>query len=129
MNLTVNALEDVAVTIQPLGDLILVRVLEEENDVGGILLPKSTTKYEGRSLQGEILAVGIHVREPELLAAHGQTVLFDDGAAEDARDVVWWQGSLLPNYLGAVLGEGDEYALVPAGQILTFVEHDGRDEG
>lgn len=106
-----------AVIIQPLGRLLLLRVLEEEDTVGRIVLPRSTTKYEGRSLQGEIVFVGLRVTDPDLVGSHGKLVLFDD------EGCTWWKGSLMPNYLGAVLDEGEEYVLVPQEQILGFVEY------
>lgn len=106
------------VVLQPLHDLVIVRVVEEEDAPGGVHLSPTFTRYEGRSLQGEVVFVGIQVTDPDLVGAHGRRVIFDDA------DCPWWRGGVLPNYLGAVLGEGDEYVVVPASQILAFVEED-----
>lgn len=112
---------DELVVLHPTGTRVLVRVLEEDDEPHGILLPTSYTKGAGRSMQGLIIAVGMAVSDPEILEAfRRQTpVVFDDQA-----DSPWWKGSMWPNYLGAVLDVGAEYVLIPADGIVCMVEDD-----
>lgn len=108
------------VVIHPLRTDCLVQILEEPEDSGGIVLPKSfRSQDEGRSMQGILMAIspGAMDVEPELVP--GLHVLIDDYQA------TWWKGGILPNYLGAVVDEGSEYVLVPAEQVLCEVTDAG----
>ena len=62
------------VKIQPLGDRVLVKQIEEKEQIrGGIIIPDTAKE---KPLQGEVLAVGNGTKDEEMELKKGDTVLY-----------------------------------------------------
>ena len=94
-------------TIKPLGDRVLVKPVEEQEQVrGGIIIPDTAKE---KPQQGEVVAVG-----PGKVAEDGKTI---------AMNVQKGQIVLYGKYAGTeVKLDGDEYLIMSESDIFGIVE-------
>lgn len=92
--------------IKPLGDRILVKPIEQENQTpGGIVLPDSAKEI---SMQGQVLAVGPGAMK--------------EGGGRQPMDVAFGDMILYPKYTGIEIKvEGQERLILKGGDVLAVV--------
>lgn len=89
-------------SIQPLGDRVLVKILEtEEKTASGIVLPESAKE---KKAEGEVVAIGNGSDVQELNLSQGDVVLFGRYAGDDVEL------------------EGIEYKILKDDEVLAVVK-------
>lgn len=61
-------------TIKPLADRVLVKPMQAEQKVGGIIIPDTASKE--KPIQGTIVAVGNGTKDEEMILKAGDNVLY-----------------------------------------------------
>jgi chaperonin GroES len=89
-------------TIQPLGDRVLVKVLEsEETTASGIVLPDSAKE---KKAEGEVVAVGNGEKVAKLALNAGDKVLFGKYSGDEVE------------------ADGEEYKILKHDEVLAVVK-------